>query len=783
MLLNRLSLTTSMLILTVTVGLVVWAISDSYQHEELNDIFYVKLKERFNDEVSDQRIRFDRQVKSYYPAVRTYAAMVNIRDYLESVDWSSQQNIEIIDHKWPPAWLPGLSMMRRFVIPRYALLLDSSNKVREIYRYKNPMLADELINMEDDILNSSFGQSYITEINNKLYVIASAFVGEEDESPRLLIISPLDEAFLLATQNVADKKHIALLDDKGERVLVSSSQVKIPAGVLLSSLKDDYLTTVAGHLGSGSSDLLMQFASFVSTEDVRQQTAEVLNADRQIRLITAIAYILAFASIMYWVTSRIQRLTKKVIEFSGDMDIQQPESIKKDELLELEDRFELLVNAIKAETAALEHQALHDPLTNMPNRKLLNDRVQLELLKSKYKNSSFLLMVSDLNRFKEVNDTLGHHIGDKVLKQASERLKNALRRDDLVARLGGDEFGILLPNTSMSAADTSAQKIVDLFNKPIIVDGHSLNIGISIGITEYPTHGENLNILMQRADVAMYNAKQNGLGYSLYKSEEDQNSVDRLALMNEFRIALENNELQLYYQPKVDAKTGKIISVEALLRWKHEERGFISPDIFIPLAEQTGLILSLTIWVFNRAFSDWNIWKKQGHDISIAINMSVYCLQSTNLSGTIESLLKEYNVPASHCILELTESLFMKNIDQAKHILNQLDQLGVGLSLDDFGTGYSSLAYLKQLPMDELKIDRSFIMDMINNENDAIIVKATLDMAHAMGLRVVAEGVEDEETLELLIILGCEIIQGYFFSKPIPIDEMSQLLATQTLKR
>lgn len=762
--------------LTVTVGVFVWAISDNYQHNELNDIFHVKLKERFDEEVADQRIRFDRFVKAFHPSVRTYAQLTGIRDYIEDVNWDSEEFSEIVDHKWAPKWLPKVSMMRRFVLPRYAMLVDEDNKVREIYRYKNPILPDSLLNISEGLLDNSFGQSYLAEVEDKLYIIASAFIGEEDESPRLLILSPVDEEFLLKSQGIASNKNIALLSEEGDRVIVSSDHENIPPGALLKDLEQNYLTTVAGHLGSGEADLLVQFASFVSTADVRQQTEAVLNADRQIRSLTALAYILAFAGVMYWVTSRIQRLTRKVVEFSSAMEIQQPVYKRQDELLELEDRFELLVNAVKAETEALEHQALHDPLTQMPNRKLLNDRVRLELVKSGYKKQPFLLMVSDLDRFKEINDTLGHHIGDEVLQQASDRLQKSLRKDDTVARLGGDEFGMLLPNTCLETCDIVANKIVDAFSHPVIVEGQSLSVGISVGIVEYPTHGEDLNLLMQRADVAMYNAKQNKLGYSIYKEEEDENTIGRLELMAEFREALENDDLELYYQPKIDLPSRRIVSIEALLRWNHPVHGFIPPDEFVPLAEQTGLILPLTLWVFNQALEDWKVWYSQGNDISVAINLSIYSLQFTNLPGTIHTILNKHQVPAENVILELTENLFMKDAERAKKILSALDEFGVELSIDDFGTGYSSLAYLKQLPMDEIKIDRSFVMDMVNNENDEAIVKAIIEMAHAMKLRVVAEGVEDEDTLNRLVDMGCNIVQGYFFAKPMPAAEFSRLL-------
>lgn len=777
--LKRLPLTLSMLMLTVTVGVFVWAISDSYQHHELNDIFHVKLKERFDEEVADQRIRFDRYVKAYHPAVRTYAQLTGIRDYVEDADWDSEKYNEIVDHKWSPKWLPKVSMMRRFVIPRYALLMDEDNKVKEIYRYKNPMLPSSLLNISEDLLDNSLGQSYLAEVDDQLYIVASAFVGDEDESPRLLILSPVDEEFLLESQGVASNKNIALLNEAGDRVLVSSDHENIPPGALLKDLKQNHLTTVAGHLGSGEADLLVKFASFVSTADVRQQTEAVLNADRQIRSLTALAYVLAFAGVMYWVTSRIQRLTKKVVEFSGAMEIEQPIYKRQDELLELEARFELLVKAVKAETEALEHQALHDTLTQMPNRKLLNDRIRLELLKSGFKKQPFLLMVSDLDRFKEINDTLGHHIGDEVLQQASERLQKTLRKDDTVARLGGDEFGMLLPNTNLTTCDIVANKIVDAFSHPIIVEEQSLSVGISVGIVEYPTHGEDLNLLMQRADVAMYNAKQNKLGYSIYKQEEDENTIGRLALMAEFREALSKDELQLHYQPKFDLASRKIVSAEALLRWNHPVNGFIPPDEFIPLAEQTGLVLPLTLWVFNQALEDWKVWHSEGNDISVAINLSVYCLQFTNLPGTIQTILSKHQVPAEYVILELTENLFMKDAERAKKILNELDAFGLELSIDDFGTGYSSLSYLKQLPMDEIKIDRSFVVDMVNDENDEAIVKATIEMAHAMKLRVVAEGVEDEDTLNRLLELGCDISQGYYFAKPMPAVEFIRLLAAE----
>ena len=767
-----------MLLLTASVGLVVWAVSDSYQGKALNDIFYVKLTERFKDEAAEQRTRFDRHFKAYYPSVRTYASQVNARDYVEKVSDSWDPEQAIIDYKNTPAWLPKLSMMRRFIMPRYALLLDMDGQVKELYRYKNPMLPTSILHISEELLDNSYQQSYLSEIDGKLYIMASEFIGEEDESPRLLILSPLDEEFLLESQGMSSNKNIALLDADDMKVIVSSDHENIPSGVTMDDLSDKYLSTVAGHLGSGSSDLLVQFASLVSTQDVLEQTSEILIKDRQIRAITAFAYIFAFAMVMYWVTSRIRSLTRRVVEFSTAMEIQQPDFKVHDELLELERRFELMANAVQTETKALEHQALHDPLTELPNRKLLNDRIKIELMKNEFKETKFILMLTDLDRFKEINDTLGHHIGDEVLKEASDRLISSLRQCDTVARLGGDEFGMLLPSTRVEHSFKIARKIVDKFNEPFIIEGQSLNIGISIGVVEFPLHGDDQTVLMQRADVAMYHAKQNRLGFSVYKAEEDQNTLSRLSLMTDFREALENDDLFLFYQPKLDVKTRKIISVEALLRWKHPTRGLVSPEEFVPLAEQTGLILPLTLWVIKRATAEWQHWHEQGHDVSLAINMSVNCLQFTDLAQMISEVLRETGMPANRMVLELTESVFMKDAERAKKILSDLDEMGVELSIDDFGTGYSSLAYLKQLPVDELKIDKSFVMDMMENENDAAIVKATIELAHAMGMRVVAEGVETELTFLRLETLGCDIIQGFLIAKPMSSYNLIEMMGS-----
>jgi len=547
-------------------------------------------------------------------------------------------------------------------------------------------------------------------------------------------------------------------------------------------MQERYLLTGADHFDTGSSDLLIRFVSFMPTDEVSQQTEAVILADRKITTVTAFIFIAAFGMVILWITSRIKKLTHRVVNFSENMEITQPELSKADQIDELESRFELLASAILKETSALEHQALHDPLTEMPNRKMFNDQMQREILDETHADNHFILLLIDLDRFKEINDTLGHHIGDVVLQIAAVRLQNTLRNDDLVARLGGDEFGILLPNTQINQATNIVKKILNAFQDPFVMEGHNLEIGLSIGIAEFPAHGSDVNILLQRADVAMYNAKQNRTGYAIYQSSEDNYTVSRLALMSELRQSMSNESLSVYYQPKVNLITGEIDGAEALLRWNHEERGFIPPDEFIPLAEQTGLIQPLTYWVMEQAAKQCAIWKKNGHFLSVSVNVSVNCIHDTLLPEKIIDIIDKYNLAASQIIIELTENVFMKDPVVCKKVLKKTDDKGIEISIDDFGTGYSSLSYLKQLPIKEIKIDRSFVLEMLADDNDAVIVQTTTDLAHNLGMRVVAEGVESLDIIKRLQAMGCDLAQGYYYSRPVNSSDFIAFIESNNLK-
>jgi predicted signal transduction protein with EAL and GGDEF domain len=341
-----------------------------------------------------------------------------------------------------------------------------------------------------------------------------------------------------------------------------------------------------------------------------------------------------------------------------------------------------------------------------------------------------------------------------------------------VARLGGDEFSILLPDTNIEQTRKIAQQIGRIFEEPFLVDGHSLTVGISIGMAESPTHGDDVNILMQRADVAMYSAKQNNTVFAVYDPSTDTHHVGRLALLSDLRAAIENGGLDLHYQCKLDIGSGRVIGAEALLRWNHPERGLIQPDEIIPLAEQTGLIRPLTYLVLQKALRECAHWREQGFDLSVAVNLSAQCLHDDMLTATLHQALHKHKLPPACCILELTESAIMVDPIRARSVLTGLHSIGVRIAVDDFGTGYSSLAYLKQLPISEIKIDRSFVMEMLEDENDRIIVKAIVELAHNLELGVVAEGVNSQETLDLLAAQGCNEAQGYFIQRPVPSAEV-----------
>jgi diguanylate cyclase (GGDEF)-like protein len=421
----------------------------------------------------------------------------------------------------------------------------------------------------------------------------------------------------------------------------------------------------------------------------------------------------------------------------------------------------------------IRQQALSDALTGLPNRTLLLDRAAQAIRQADRELVPAALLLIDLDRFKEVNDTLGHHCGDQLLVQVGQRLRAALRGVDTVARLGGDEFAVLLPRiTTGEGAVTVAGKLQAALQEPFTLQGLALEVEASIGLALYPEHGSDPDELLQRADIAMYVAKDTHAGFVLFDRRQDQHSPRRLALLGELRRAIEGRQLLLHYQPKIDAHSGQVLGVEALVRWQHPTHGLVPPAEFIPLAERTGLIGPLTHYVMDAALHQCRDWRQAGHELPVAVNVSARRLLDLAFPDEVAELLARWEVPARLLVVEITESAIMADPAHAMQILGRLNQMGVGLSIDDFGTGYSSMAYLKSLPVHELKVDRSFVSQMTSNSSDAVIVRSTVDLGRNLGLRVVAEGVEDQTTLEALDALGCDAVQGYHVSRPVTPDDL-----------
>jgi diguanylate cyclase (GGDEF)-like protein/PAS domain S-box-containing protein len=423
---------------------------------------------------------------------------------------------------------------------------------------------------------------------------------------------------------------------------------------------------------------------------------------------------------------------------------------------------------------ALAHQAFHDQLTGLPNRVLLHDRIDQAIRQVDRELVPAALLLLDLDHFRQVNDTLGHHNGDRLLVSVSQRLQATLREVDTVARLGGDEFGVLLPRSPAAEhAMAVAGKLRAALAEPFTLDSVTFDVEASIGVALYPDHGNDADELLQHADIAMYAAKETHAGFVLFDPTLDQHSPRKLALLGQLRRAIEEEQLVLHYQPKVDAQNGRVLGVEALVRWQRPDHGPISPGEFIPLAERTGLMAPLTHYVLDAALHQCQRWRRAGIELSVAVNISARRLLDLGFPDEVADLLAVWQVPPPSLVLELTESAIMADPDRALEILGRLNQMGVQLSIDDFGTGYSSMAYLKRLPVDELKVDQSFVSHLTTDNRDALIVRSTVDLGRNLGLRVVAEGVEDEATQRELAVLGCNAIQGYHISRPMAADDLT----------
>jgi diguanylate cyclase (GGDEF)-like protein len=437
-----------------------------------------------------------------------------------------------------------------------------------------------------------------------------------------------------------------------------------------------------------------------------------------------------------------------------------------------QEELRLLNQELVAINADLEHMALYDSLTGLANRYLIQDRLQQAIFRAEREKHPLAILVVDLDRFKELNDTLGHNVGDELLKQVGIRFQAKLRQADTVGRLGGDEFAILLPDASAETAMLVAEHLLQALEFPVELEGGSYAVSASIGIAVYPEHGQDMQVLLRRADVAMYVAKRARQGCFLYDPQQDRHTPRHLALMADLHMALERGQMRLFYQPKLDLASDCIVGMEALMRWQHPEYGLILPDLFIPALEQSGLIRRFTTWALDEAIRQGAEWNQLGLELGIAVNLSMYNLRDSQLPAQLAMLQRAWKAPVGALLMEVTESAVMNDPHHVSEVLDTLTEQGIRFSIDDFGTGYSSLNHLKRLPVSELKIDKSFVRDMTRDRDDEAIVRSTIDLAHNMGLRVVAEGVESLEVLDRLREMGCDEVQGYYIARPMPAGDL-----------
>jgi diguanylate cyclase (GGDEF)-like protein len=482
-----------------------------------------------------------------------------------------------------------------------------------------------------------------------------------------------------------------------------------------------------------------------------------------------ILFIFAIIASMNWMVFKpINNVTQALLSKALDYDYPQLEHSKTREVGSLINAFKEMDKEVTLRQDAIEYQAMHDSLTGLPNRFMLNKIIDDQLQTAKRLSQTFVIFLMDLDRFKEINNTLGHSAGDILLTDVSTSIGNMIKKSDTLGRFGGDEFAVILPDTSKVESIDLAKNVIDTLDNSFMIDNYKVNIGVSIGIVSYPDDGHDVTTLLQHADTAMFAAKRKRAGFLFYEADKNIYSTERLSLINDLHDAFERSEFELFYQPKIDAETETIVGAEALLRWEHEKLGPIPPDRIIELSEHTGIIHKLSMWVLRNAITQCGAWHKKGYPLSISVNLSARDLSNESLSEHIDKMLKEHQLGSSFLILEITESVMMENLTLSMSVLNKLNNMGIKLSVDDYGTGFSSLSYLKKLPVSELKIDKSFIINMNEEDNDEVIVQSTVNLGHNLGLTVVAEGVEDRNIMDKLKRLGCDQVQGFYFGKPAP---------------
>ncbi|MBV8468815.1 MAG: EAL domain-containing protein [Pelomonas sp.] len=618
--------------------------------------------------------------------------------------------------------------------------------------------------------------------------VAMAFALDKQLAAEMRELSMLDVSFLVSMEgnrwavdgSTLDAEDAQKLADQltmgGEKINGKAEDARPLELQSLQLSRGEYSTRVLALADGGDS----QRAIVVLQRSIDEAIAPYRQL--QLRLIVITAVVTVIASMFSFFAARriaspLRDLTA-VAKRLGDGDFQSPVEIKgHDEIRKLSVAFESMRGGIARHEQEIRHLAYSDPLTDLPNRARFAQLLQNAIQQSAGKTRTCFILMMDLNRFKNVNDILGHSFGDHLLRLVAQRLVDTVIHQFVVARLGGDEFAVLMLDTSEDEALEMARRILMALEVPMTLEEQSVDIGAGIGIAGYPFHGTDARSLMSHAEEAMYVAKRGGNEAVVYDPAQDKGSEQNLSLLSEMRRGLERGEFKMYAQPKLSLKTGEFVGFEALVRWQHPTRGLVFPDQFIPFSEKTGFIRPLTRWVLEQSTKVSKALSDKGISAKISVNLSTRDLLDQHLPDLFLALMEKHGVSAGSFCLEITESSIMDDPVRALATLERLHATGVELSIDDFGTGYSSLAYLKSLPVDELKIDKSFVLKMESDASDAKIVRSTIDLAHNLGLRVVAEGVETEKAWALLARMGCDQGQGYFMSRPIPVPQLEPWLA------
>ena len=623
-------------------------------------------------------------------------------------------------------------------------------------------------------------QLVITAVNAPTTIawVGMGFNIDDKNADDLKKLTALDVSFLSRRRGEVWRNHASTLSENVRNGLLPAVFNEADKGTLAIRLDgEDYEARVAKIESQGDVQIVAVLQRSL-TEGVKP-FKRVSNAFLLLALAAIALSVVGSIVIARNITRPINKLADVARRIEAGDYAQKVDVTHKGEIGALASSFNYMLEGIASREKENLRLAFEDHLTGLPNRAMFYDRLTQALLAGKRHGQLVGVMVLDLDRFKYVNDTLGHPVGDLVLIEVASRLRGLLRESDTVARLGGDEFAILLPSGEPEHTRTVARKILQSLESPILAEGQPIDIGTSIGIVNYPEHGEDANMLLRHADIAMYAAKRAKSGFATYDMQLEAGRQDHLTLLGELRRAIEHNELVLFYQPKFSFAKGETTGVEALIRWQHPTRGCVSPADFIPFAEQTGNIRMITRWVIDAAIAQCAVWQAAGHPLKISINISARDLLDKELVPYVAAKLLEYAVPAGLICAELTESALMEDPQRARETLAQLHVLGLRLSMDDYGTGYSSLAYIKDLALDELKIDRAFVSGMNDDAQSAAIVHSTIELGHRLGMVVVAEGVETGHELTALKQFGCDYAQGYHVCRPMRAEDVIAWLRTQ----